>query len=85
MKAVVRAVVVRPGFMIVRGSKVMAEEISIRCRVCDTPLESERELDIQICLERRRYGLLTGCWPDANELPNSSESVTTTHHAIRIE
>ncbi len=63
----------------------MSEKISIRCLVCETPLKNEREMHIHICFECRRYGLLNGCWPDANEIPKSSESVTTTHEAIHID
>ena len=61
VKTIVRAVGVRPG-LIVRRFQVMTETISLRCRVCGTPLENEREILIHICFECRRYGLLNGCW-----------------------
>ena len=63
-------------------AQVMTEKISIRCRICDSPLGSERELDTLICYECRRYGLLHGCWPDASQIPKPLESVTITHETI---
>jgi len=60
----------------------MTEKISIHCHVCDAPLESEREIEIQICFECRRYGLLNGCWPDANEIPRSPKSAAIAQEAI---
>ena len=41
------------------------------CLICDATLESERELEMNICYACRRYGLLNGHWPDANEITRS--------------
>jgi hypothetical protein len=41
----------------------MEEKHSGRCHNCGAQLKSEKEMEMEICLECRRYGLLYGCWP----------------------
>ena len=41
----------------------MDETHSGRCQNCGIELKSDKEKDMEICLECRRYGLLYGCWP----------------------
>jgi hypothetical protein len=41
----------------------MDEKDSDRCHNCGVELQGDKEKEMEICLECRRYGLLYGCWP----------------------
>jgi len=41
----------------------MDTQHSDRCHNCGGELQRDKEKEMEICLECRRYGLLDGCWP----------------------
>ena len=41
----------------------MLQDDSLRCSNCHAPLQTEREQQMEVCYECRRYGLLHGDFP----------------------
>jgi DNA-directed RNA polymerase subunit RPC12/RpoP len=54
----------------------MNENISSRCRNCGAALQSEKEKEINVCFDCRRFGLIYGRWPEASVRSASLEPVT---------
>jgi hypothetical protein len=54
----------------------MTENKSIPCSHCGATQLSEREKEIRMCFQCRRYGLLHGHWPEPNKMSVASSSVS---------
>ena len=52
----------------------MSGENGNSCKVCGNVMLTEREQNMLVCFECRRYGLLNGCWP-AHDLSKTAEAV----------